>query len=40
MIPPADPAFQASSPEQEIETLRAQLSAIEQRLEQLENKGK
>jgi len=47
MMPPADLAFQASSPEQEIEALKAQsemlaqqLSAIQQRLEQLENKGK
>ena len=46
MIPPADPAFQASSPEQEVEALKSQsqmlaqqLSAIQQRLEQLENKG-
>jgi predicted Fe-Mo cluster-binding NifX family protein len=38
MMPPADPAFQASNPE--IEALRKQLSAIEWRLEQLENKGK
>jgi predicted Fe-Mo cluster-binding NifX family protein len=38
MMPPAEPAFPTSSPE--IEALRKQLSAIEKRLEQLENKGK